>query len=174
MNHCPFVLPIYTGNYVTKKARTNIIVLIILFVVLVLAQHYAPTPVNWNYTFGKSFKMPYGCMVLRKSLLPAIFGDEFIVDNDRTFYEDLDDFPEGKKNLICITTDLNPVKLDMDKLFEFVSCGNNALIAAFQFPQKLLDTLGADNSFFFFDTALFKEHIGILNLVNPYLKRKEG
>ncbi len=141
---------------------------------LVMAQHYTPVPVKWNYTFGKSYKMPYGCMVLRKSLLPALFGEDFVLDNDRTFYEDLDNFPEGKKNLICITSSLNPGKLDLDKLFEFVSNGNNALIAAFQFPQKLLDTLNTNIEFDLPDSGLLSEHALVLNFVNPGLRRKEG
>lgn len=71
-----------------KKALPFILVgILALFVVLV--QLYFPKPINWNATFEKRDKNPYGDYILY-DFLNDLFPDKKIEVKDRTLYEELD------------------------------------------------------------------------------------
>ncbi|MFO7657865.1 MAG: DUF4350 domain-containing protein [Bacteroidales bacterium] len=156
-----------------NKQGRIVILLVVLFVLLIVAEHYAPRPVSWNYTFNASHSTPYGCRVMRKELLPAVFNNK-VSDNTVTFYEGLSRDHPPNTNLVIIASEFNPDKLDLAALLKFAEGGNHVFISAFGFSKKLLDTLGVKTRIVPLDTGMFKHKKEMLHLVNPQLKKKDG
>jgi hypothetical protein len=79
-----------------KKALPFILVgILVLFVVLI--QFYIPKPINWNATFEKRDKNPYGDYILH-DFFQDIFPEKKIIVKDRTLYEVLDYYNYSEDN----------------------------------------------------------------------------
>ncbi|MFW6224773.1 MAG: hypothetical protein ACOC4B_00730, partial [Bacteroidota bacterium] len=111
-----------------------------LFILLVLVEHYAPKPINWDYHFSASKKIPYGCKVL-KDMLPKVFYDKEITTNNQSLYPNLNVDEPDKTNLVFITRFFNLTSLDCNALLNYVEKGNHAFISAIHFDGPFADTL---------------------------------
>ncbi|MBN2612008.1 MAG: DUF4350 domain-containing protein [Bacteroidales bacterium] len=156
-----------------NKQGRIILLLLVLFVLLLVAEHYAPRPVSWNYTFNASHTMPYGCRVLRKELLPALFNKK-VDDNTVTFYEGMNVERSPNSSLVIVTSEFNPDKLDLDAMLNYAGTGNHVFISAFDFSKHLLDTLGIKTLIVPLDTGMLKQKKSTLNLVNHGFKKQNG
>ncbi len=153
-----------------------IIIILGLLTLLVLVQHFAPKPVNWDYHFSASKKIPYGCKVL-KDMLPRVFYDKEISTNNQSLYPNFEVDEPGKTNLVCITRFFNLTSLDCNALLNYVEKGNHAFISAIHFDGPFADTLDIE-------TGHLPQSIesitntpvqsSTLHFVNPSLKRDTG
>jgi hypothetical protein len=73
------------------KKSLPYILLGVVVLVIVTVQYYAPKPINWDETFQKKDKNPYGNALLYDRL-SDLFPKENLVTIDKTIYEHLDYF----------------------------------------------------------------------------------
>ncbi len=146
---------------------------------LFLMEYNRPKPINWQKTFSKTDKIPYGGIVLYE-LLPELFEGQEVVPNRKTFYEweeqgELSDI----SSIILINDRVNFSEYEGEVLSEWVRNGGKMFIAASEFPG-LVDSLGIDISggfFFPFFNEQKKDGLDsadIHNFTNPALKSNEG
>jgi hypothetical protein len=162
-----------------KKEWKYIALLAGIFLILVVVEVNKPKPVNWEPTFSRKDKIPYGNYVLG-DMITDIFGTGNISVTNKTVYETIDENP-GILNYIFINSNFNPDKTDTEKLLEFAANGNNIFIAANHFQGHFADTLKIKTKDYLFyamhanDTALSMKLDSLsLNFVNPALKKSKN
>ncbi len=147
-----------------------------LFTLLVLAEHFAPKPVNWDYHFSASKKIPYGCKVL-KDMLPNVFYDTKITTNNQSLYPNLDVDHMEQTNLIFITRFFNVTSLDCEALLNHVENGNHVFISAIRFDGIFADTLNIKSGHLPKSIESITQssvNSSVLHFVNPALKKDTG
>lgn len=130
---------------------------------LVVLKHFVPKPVDWGLSFSANRKSPYGASVARE-LLPVLFPGKDISVNTAGFYLTLNRDTLERRNLIIITGEFNPDKLDLSALLNFAARGNSVFISSLSFSDKLCDTLKFSTGTPIIDTALFKPVREVLRL----------
>ena len=151
-----------------KNERKYLVFFAGLFILLVAIEYNSPRPVNWNATFSKKDKIPYGGYVLF-DCLSDIFPNKNIITADRGLYNTLSaDNGYKANNYIIISDNFEPDTLDMNYLANYVKKGNTAFIAAEDFDHAFADSLGfkCDNEYGF--NLLGKDSTSI-NFSNPSL-----
>lgn len=150
-----------------KAYRLPIIIIAVLFIAQIIIEMNRPKPVNWEPTFKKNDKLPYGTYILYK-LLPDLFGSDNIKNLRQPLYNE---FPESDtsaysdRNYLFITHRFEPDSLDIGRLLEQAHNGANIFIAAGDIDKLLADTLGISLSHDWFwgnDTlpvTLFNRHL---------------
>lgn len=172
-----------------KGNKKYIFVLTICFTALILLQLMIPTPINWNQTFMKKDKIPFGTSALFE-VLPNIFPGQEISTETVPLYNALNkknfSTPLEKKNsnYIIINSAFKPDKLDSRELLTFINEGNTVFIAANYFSGQFADTLKIKTDNYYGITDVIKNDSVQLNqlynaydttdinFVNPGLKRK--
>ncbi|MCW3084535.1 MAG: hypothetical protein JWP12_1901 [Bacteroidetes bacterium] len=166
----------------TKGNRKYIIVLALCFIGLITIQLLAPKPINWNLSYSKKDKIPYGTSALY-NVLPDLFPGQQITDASMPVYNTLTENNTAAANYIVINALFQVDSLDMRNLFNFVEKGNSAFIAANDFEGVFADSLKLGTTDFN-DLNLKKKkdnsavsaiynYPGI-NFINPALKNNDG
>lgn len=148
-------------------------VIVILFSALIVIKHFMPSPINWEMNFDKGYTSPYGCKVVYE-MLESIFPGKSVITNSVSFYVGLQEDSIHPQNLIVITNDFSPDKLDIEKLLNFVSKGNNLFVSSYSFAQAFSDTLKFQLNQPIFDTTLFKTVKEELKLVACQTNKEES
>jgi hypothetical protein len=168
-----------------KGNRKYIFFLVLCFTGLLFLQIAAPKPINWNLSYAKKDKIPFGTSALH-DVLPALFPDQLINDEKLPLYNSLSGRGFQNSNYIIINQSFEPDKLDSRELLNYVKRGNNAFIAANYFSGNFADTLkiNTDNLFdigtnFQNDSAAIKNiykpnDTTKINFVSPSLKSKKA
>ncbi|MBI5218210.1 MAG: hypothetical protein HY958_04695 [Bacteroidia bacterium] len=121
--------------------KKHIILLVVLFGILIVVEHNRPKPVNWNLSFSKNDKIPYGGYVLRK-LIESSFQNKKITENHQGLYLFQKQKPlSDTANLLFLTYTFDPDNLELETLLSLIKQGNNAFISATLFEKNFLDTL---------------------------------
>lgn len=173
-----------------KGNKKYIFIVSLCFIGLILLQIMAPKPINWNQTYMKKDRIPFGTSALY-DILPTIFPGQEINTESFPIYNTLNDkdfsssYPEMKKmNYIIINNAFEPDKLDTRELLEFVENGNAVFIAANYFSGKFADTLKIETDNYYGIAETFKNDsinlnqfykpfdTAAINFTNPTLKRK--
>ena len=149
-----------------SKNRRYLIFILLLFVALVVLKHYMPKSVNWDWSFDKESKSPYGCRIMH-DMLDSIFPDQLISVNNSSPYIALQQNENRYKNLIIITSSFEPDDLDLDALLDYAGEGNNVFISAMNFSDAVCDTLRLKLRASFLDTSLLRNTKTSLSLYNP-------
>ena len=128
-----------------KSYRLYILILCAALALVVLAEVFRTPPVNWNESFSRSDKVPYGAWILYQQLENLFPGEEIEV-NDETIYQRLagDTTEVGTYFLLNDRLDLSGP--DTKQLLSFISRGGHAFLAAENFTGPLFDTLGIETS----------------------------
>lgn len=146
-------------------------------------QVYAPKPINWNPTFMKKDKIPFGMSALYEAL-PGIFPDQEINTETAPIYNVLNKKEVIHCNYIIINNAFEPDNLDTRELLEFAKNGNTVFIAANYYGGKFADTLKLKTDNYQGVQNILKEDsiklqnfykpydTAEVNFVNPQLKRK--
>jgi len=137
-----------------------------LFISLVIIQHFIPAQPDWNMSFNGYRKSPYGCSIAR-DLLPEVFPGKSVTDNVSSFYSSLPTDTLERKNLVIINETFDPEEYDLSALLNFASEGNSVFISSSGFSDKLCDTLGFKIITQVFDTSFFKPGEEVLKLSDP-------
>ncbi len=149
--------------------------LIILFasttLLAILVEMITPKSINWEFSFSKNDKIPYGSYILHQ-ILPDLFPNQKIIVAHQSAYEVLSEqthHPESSLNYIFINHNFAPDETSLNQLLDFVGQGNTVFIAASQFDPRLADTLKISISYNFFETA---DQAANINFTNRNLKSK--
>lgn len=165
-----------------KGNRKYFFILGFCFLGLILLQIFAPKPLNWNPSFMKKDKIPFGTSALYNAL-PAIFPGQTIQSEQFPIYNVLNDTKFQHCNYIIVNDAFQPGKLDTRELLEFAENGNNVFIAANYFGGEFADSMNlkTDNYYGIMETirtdsAVLNQFISrydtaCINFVNPHLKR---
>ncbi len=167
-----------------KGNRKYIFFLVICLSVLILLQIITPKPINWNLSYMKKDKNPYGTSALYE-LLPFVFPHSKIEDAKVPLYNSLNNAHLKNTNYIIINDQFDPDKLDVRELLNFVKQGNSVFISANYISERLADTLKLETTIFFDnvlivkDTSYNEENQGwqqksTINFYNPLLKYPGG
>ncbi len=159
------------------KKTTYFFIITGLFVLLIIIEHYAPEPVNWNYYFSASKKDPYGCKILR-DMLPVSFNDHEILTNDESLYPNITTQKStNTSNFMIITNQFNISSLDCNALLDFVKEGNHVFISALDYTGPFADTLNISSGHLLISVksiAQKDKNNSRLYFVNPRLKTDSG
>lgn len=116
---------------------------VLLFIVVELVR---PQPMNWNQSFSKEDKIPYGNYVLF-DILPTLFPHQHIEPVYTTMYETLPRQGSSTSNYIVINNSFTPDGYDSEVLLDFVASGGAAFIAAETIQGDIADTLGIETNY---------------------------
>jgi hypothetical protein len=116
------------------------VLLIIIFTVCVVAEYYSPQPINWNRTFSKKDKIPYGSFIVY-DYLSDIFPGKNVKETRLPIYNTLNDSNNVHSNYIIVNAEFTPDTIETKKLLEYVNSGNNVFIAAEYFDGPIADSL---------------------------------
>ncbi|NCP46041.1 MAG: DUF4350 domain-containing protein, partial [Flavobacteriales bacterium] len=121
-----------------KKNTKYYIVLGLLFVVAVLLQYNTPKPINWTENYSNSSKIPFGTYIL-SDLLSDLFPNQEIKETKIPIYNTIN--YQTNTNYIIINNSFAPDEYDTEKIFDYVSSGNQLFIAARIFEGPFADSL---------------------------------
>lgn len=138
--------------------RNNRIILpliILLFAVWIIVQHYSSKPVDWRINCNSYSKSPYGCYVLN-DMFKILFPEQVIEYNNECFAASLDTSISDSRNLIIISPGFKPDNYDINALLNFVAKGNHLFISSTYFDDSFLDTLNVKLTRPLIDSSMFK------------------
>ena len=121
-----------------KGDKKYYFVLSAVFIVVIILQYMQPKAINWNRTYLKNDKIPFGCYAIF-NLLESNFSKTLLV-NKQTIYNINAQTNDTSQTLLIVNDKIDLSKLDVKSLFQFVKKGNNVLIAANEFNELLQDT----------------------------------
>ncbi|MBU0489762.1 MAG: DUF4350 domain-containing protein [Bacteroidetes bacterium] len=142
------------------KGKISVFILVALLVLLVIAQLYAPKPIDWSPNYERAKKSPFGTYIVH-DILPWMFHGK-ISHSNQTLYNSLKRENYENTSFVIISNSFKPSKTDRDALFEFVEKGNNVLVAADYFDESFTDSLHIETDYYYqavYD--LFKPGISI-------------
>jgi hypothetical protein len=163
--------------------RKYFFILVLCFTVLILLQLATPKPINWNPSYMKKDRVPFGTSALFE-ILPSVFPGQTISAQTFPAYNTLSGEEKIHSNYIFINTEFKPDKLDTKELLEYAKNGNTVFIAANYFEGKLADTLKIKtDNYFGISEEISSDTMNLsslytpydtadLNFTNPALKRK--
>lgn len=138
----------------------HIIFLVVTIIAYILFEIYAPKPINWQPTFSKNDKIPFGQYVLYNLLNDSLLQKN-IEENEISFFQFLKQPNTRNCNYLIFNQVFTPSKTELAEFLSFVDSGGNLFIAASKISGELLDTVGckATMSFpeiFTADSGFFK------------------
>ncbi len=125
-----------------KGNRKYYIVLAAIFVGVIFLYYSQPKPINWNRTFGKDDKIPFGSYAIFH-LLEETYATS-VQTNAEGIYNLNGHNLSSDQSLLIIDDHINMTKLEIRSLFAFVQKGNTVLLCANQFGKALEDTFRLD------------------------------
>ncbi|TLX77677.1 DUF4350 domain-containing protein [Labilibacter sediminis] len=157
----------------TKSSNKLLISGVIFTLLLYIAILFlSPKPIDWRLSFSKNDQIPFGNSILFEEL-KTLFPQEEIKTCHSPLYNYLEDFSVENTGFIYINQSFEPDQLDVNKLVDLVNSGNNVFIAAKEFGESIMDTLGfkLDQNF---NISIVNLDSSTVNLVNPILKSPWG
>jgi hypothetical protein len=151
-----------------RKNLKFLLPIIITMALLLFIKLTEPEEIDWNYSFAKKDKIPYGGFII-SDILPELFPGEEILTRDLPVYNILKDKYYTLTNYIFINSYFSPDKLDTEYLLNYVYAGNNVFISAFGIYGSLADTLKLKTYDIF-----FSEDTLSINFSDPSIANKDG
>lgn len=151
-----------------KKNLKFLIPIIVTMTLLLIVKITEPEEIDWNYSFAKKDKIPYGGFIV-SDILPELFPGTEILTRELPIYNILKDKYYTHTNYVFINSYFSPDKLDTEYLLNYVKAGNDVFISAFGIYSSIADTL----KFKTYD-IFFSEDTVSINFSNPEIANKEG
>lgn len=132
-----------------KGNRKYYFVLAAIFVGVIFLYYTQPKPLNWNRTFDKSDKIPFGCYAIF-NLLETTYSAK-VETSTQGLYNLNESTVSGNQSLLIIDEKINLTKLEIKSLYAFIEKGNTVLLCANRFGPELSDTFRLNvqlNSYF--------------------------
>lgn len=149
------------------KSIKFILPVVIISLIYLLFLLFTPEPTDWNPSYSKNDKIPYGSYILYEEL-NQLFPNKNIETTNLPFYNISKQRKIEDKNIIIICNKFNPDELDAKVLLELLNNGNDVFIAATSFGNVFSDSLNIQTSF----SIYFNSDSTEVNFVNPALARK--
>ncbi|MFW0736994.1 DUF4350 domain-containing protein [Flavobacterium sp. T12S277] len=134
----------------SKTLKIYIAVLLFILILILVADHDRPKPIDWRPTYSVNDKIPFGLYVFDKEIngffknhtverIATLTPYEYLDSkyNNDTLVEDY----KIKGTFINISESNTIDEESVNELFYFVSRGNNAFLSMKTFPKYLLDSL---------------------------------
>ncbi|HXB39459.1 MAG TPA: DUF4350 domain-containing protein [Bacteroidia bacterium] len=151
------------------------LLLLLMFALLVAVEYNAPKPVNWQRTYSKNDKIPFGCNAFYRLLDEDIYKGK-LSKQKQTPFNVLVGSDDKKTAYIFINSNISFSKLDCRYLMEYVQAGNDVFMAAGSFYNNpVADTFRINSTKGNYDyyiedtTAVYR-----LNFCCPGLKNKKN
>lgn len=155
------------------KAKSYLIFIGLLIVVFLIIQAIRPELINWQPTYSKIHKWPYGNYALFR-LLDNIFPEQPITYSRQSPYIILPEHDTGY-NYILITEYFAPEETESQAFFDFIRRGNNLFVAANNINYHIYEETGIEsNEDYNYNPLADSAETVILNFKDPQLKSKEG
>lgn len=141
-------------------------ILVLVLLVFIIAAINAPRRYDWSPNLQNKDKNPFGAYIVYNKLreiLPA----STIRPVREPLYNVLHTADELNSAYILFEPEFSPGQPDLEELLSFVHKGNTAFIAALDFGQQFMDTLGIHYQRFAF---VLTDDSTTVNFVNPALK----
>ncbi len=171
-----------------KNKTFYIVIILICFSVLVFIEYITPKPVNWQRTYSKDDKIPYGSYIVFE-LLSELFENQTIKPNYKTFYEvaqhdNIGIFEEDSNkisyekyhtNFILFNENFTPDETETSTILDIAHKGGYFFIASQYFGGTFADTLGIETS----EYAAWKSDYSekdekvAISLANPIFAQKQ-
>ncbi|HQF42112.1 MAG TPA: hypothetical protein PK073_04290 [Ignavibacteriaceae bacterium] len=149
------------------KSIKFILPVVIISLIYLLFKLFTPEPTDWNPSYSKNDKIPYGSYILYEEL-NQLFPGKNIETTNLPFYNISKQRKIEDKNIIIICYKFNPDELDAKVLLELLNSGNDVFIAATSVGNVFSDSLNIQTSF----SIYFNSDSTEVNFVNPALARK--
>jgi hypothetical protein len=140
----------------------------VVMVLYLIAQYYKPKPTDWNPSYLKEDKIPFGTYILYNEL-ESIFPNALITPSRLPVYNALKDQNFERTNYLLIAGEVKMDGYDYEELVKFMERGNNVFIAAYQLSNTLADTLNLQ-----MNSVFQNVNETPVNFVNPDLKEKRN
>ena len=154
------------------KHRLPLLLLATAVALVVLAEWFAPRPLDWRPSFEADATQPYGARVLYE-LLPELLGGAEVVPVERPPYLHLGDSTLEGTNYFFVTQSFAPDANEALRLYRYAERGNTVFVGAESIDGLLADTLGVETEWRIAAPGL-AEPDTVLTLSNPRLGRGEG
>jgi hypothetical protein len=134
----------------SKSIKIYIAILILVFAIILIADHDKQKPIDWRPTYSVNDKIPFGLYVFDKEINGLLKKEKIERVSAVTPYEFLDskyvpDTIAGKykiKGTFFTISEFGEIDdQSITELFYFVSHGNSAFLSMKTFPKSLLDSL---------------------------------
>lgn len=117
-------------------------VLAAIFVGVIFLYYSQPKPINWNRTFGKDDKIPFGAYAVF-NLLEETYASS-VQTNVEGIYNLNARNVSADQSLLIIDDQVSMTRLEIRSLFAFVQKGNTVLLCANRFGKEISDTFRLD------------------------------
>lgn len=97
-----------------------IVPVLVVFVLLFLVKMFTPEPTNWDSSYSKNDKIPYGSYILY-DVLNDLFSGEKVETTNLPFYNITKQRQIENKNIIIICSHFSPDELDAKVLGELLN-----------------------------------------------------
>jgi len=161
----------------SKSIKIYIAVLILVFAIILIADHNKQKPIDWRPTYSVNDKIPFGLYVFDKEINGILKTQKIERVSAVTPYEFLDskyipDTTSGKYKIKGTFLNISEYG-DIDdqsitELCYFVSHGNSAFLSMKTFPKSLLDSLKIE-----INTSFPNEKISSVWMANKTLNSKK-
>ncbi len=126
-----------------KQHRLFIIIAVAAIVLITLVETFRSVPVDWNDSFSREHKIPYGAWILYDQL-PSLFPDQDVEVVDQTVYQRLVGEADSQGVYVLLNANIGLSATDTEELLWFVENGGTAFIAAESLSGPLADSLGVE------------------------------
>lgn len=109
----------------------------VMFVMVIALQYFLPKPVNWQRTYSRDDKNPFGANALFRLIKPA-YTNSVSVNKSTVYNLVLEE--KQTQTLFLLNDALEISKTDLSALLEFTEKGNSVFMAANVFRGVLADT----------------------------------
>ena len=142
----------------------------LLVVIYVVAEYYRPKPTDWEATYLREDKIPFGLYILNQEI-GSIFPNVTVRTTQKPVYNTLKGIEYRNTNYLMVAGNIKLDKLDFRELDVYLRKGNDVFIATFE-PGKLLrERLKLETNTLY---GVGKETSVPINFVNPTLKRPKN
>lgn len=158
-----------------KGRNIYYLILLLMFGLLVLVEYNTPEPLDWRRTYAQKDKIPFGCNAFYRLLNEDIYKGK-MEKQRQTPFNVLMQNPEKRTAYIFINDDISFSRLDAKYLMDFVSKGNDVLIASSSlYGNAIADTfhIYTERSYIPYGSYLDSTNMAFLNYCSPALKAKK-
>ena len=147
-----------------KKSNLKFLVpLIITLTILTVIKIMESEEVDWNTSFAKKDKIPYGGYIIY-DLSDELFPNQEVTLKEFPIYNILKNNFYSNTNYVFINSYFAPDRLDTDYLLQYVEDGNNAFVSAFGIYGSLADSLQIETHDEFFSEDSVNTNFSIAEL----------
>lgn len=145
-------------------------IIILLLILATIVEQARPKPINWEPTFSRFDKIPYGTKVLH-DILPTVFSPGTVTDFSDTPYELYQRYQDTMSCVyISVCENFRADSLDTESLRYFAMQGNTVFIAAQNFSSVFERLVGFRTDYSY---GGMSDTVRIEHFVSPHLGAKK-